>query len=127
MCPKFAGFLWVLFSCNYIDQIYVLVPWSKLVDRKKNNAFFFPQKDAGLYIPGTPMTSIFEGQPPKTRPKLQSKQGAPFGFQVEIGVETTSRAPLRSGRRTCRRPGSEHCKSEPGGGRNVDSSWWLVW
>ncbi len=25
------------------------------------------------------MTSIFEGQPPKTRPKLQSKQGAPFG------------------------------------------------
>ena len=27
------------------------------------------------------MTSIFEGQPPKTRPKLQSKQGS-FGFQV---------------------------------------------
>ena len=58
---------------------------------EKNHAFFFPQKDAGLYIPGTPMTSIFEGQPPKTRPKLLSKQGAPFGFQVEIGVEKTSR------------------------------------
>ena len=28
------------------------------------------------------MTSIFEGPPSKTRPKLQSKQGAPFGFQV---------------------------------------------
>ena len=26
------------------------------------------------------MTSIFEGQPLKTRPKLQAKQGAPFGF-----------------------------------------------
>ena len=35
-----------------------------------------------IYIPGTQMTSVFEGQPPKTRPKLQSKQGAPFGFQV---------------------------------------------
>ncbi len=33
------------------------------------------------------MTSIFEGtQPLKTRPKLQSKQGAPFGFQVYINV-----------------------------------------
>ena len=30
------------------------------------------------------MTSIFEGQPPKTRPKFQSKQGAPFGFQVGL-------------------------------------------
>ena len=30
------------------------------------------------------MTSIFEGQPPKTRPKFQPKQGAPFGFQVYI-------------------------------------------
>ncbi len=29
------------------------------------------------------MTSIFEGQPPKTRPKLQPKQGS-FGFQVYI-------------------------------------------
>ena len=28
------------------------------------------------------MISIFEGQPPKTRPKFQSKQGAPFRFQV---------------------------------------------
>ena len=28
--------------------------------------------------------SIFEGQPSKTRPKFQSKQGAPFGFQVVI-------------------------------------------
>ena len=26
-------------------------------------------------------TSLFEGQPPKTRPKFQSKQGS-FGFQV---------------------------------------------
>ena len=32
-------------------------------------------------LPGTQMTSIFEGQPPKTRPKFQSKQGS-FGFQV---------------------------------------------
>ncbi len=32
------------------------------------------------------MTSIFEGQPPKTRPKFQSKQGAPFGFQVYIYI-----------------------------------------
>ena len=31
-------------------------------------------------IPGTQMNSIFEGQPPKTRP-FQSKQGS-FGFQV---------------------------------------------
>ena len=37
-----------------------------------------------IYIPGTQMTSIFEGQPPKTRPKFQSKQGAPFGFQVYL-------------------------------------------
>ena len=36
--------------------------------------------DSKLCIPGTPMTSIFEGQPTKTKPKLQSKQGAPFGF-----------------------------------------------
>ena len=28
--------------------------------------------------PGTQMTSIFEGQPPKTRPNFQSKQGAPI-------------------------------------------------
>ena len=31
------------------------------------------------------MTS-FEGQPAETRPKLQPKQGAPFGFQVYIYV-----------------------------------------
>ena len=30
------------------------------------------------------MTSIFEGQPHKRRPKLQPKQGAPFRFQVYI-------------------------------------------
>ena len=36
-----------------------------------------------ICIPGTQMTSIFKGQPPKTRPKLQSKQGS-FGFQVYI-------------------------------------------
>ena len=36
------------------------------------------------YIPGTQMTSIFEGQPLKTRPKFQLNQGAPFGFQVSI-------------------------------------------
>ena len=28
------------------------------------------------------MTSIFEGKHLKTRPELQPKQGAPFGFQV---------------------------------------------
>ena len=33
------------------------------------------------YLPRTQLTSIFEGQPSKTRPKLQSKQGS-FGFQV---------------------------------------------
>ena len=38
-----------------------------------------------MYIPGAPMTS-FEGQPAETRPKLQPKQGAPFGFQVYIYV-----------------------------------------
>ena len=31
------------------------------------------------------MTS-FEGQPAETRPKLQPKQGAPFGFQVYIYI-----------------------------------------
>ncbi len=31
------------------------------------------------------MTSFFKGQPPKTRPKLQSKQGS-FGFQVYIYI-----------------------------------------
>ena len=31
------------------------------------------------------MTSMFEGQPPKTRPKFQSKQGS-FGFQVYIYI-----------------------------------------
>ena len=41
--------------------------------------------DIYIYMPGTQMTSIFEGtQPPKTRPKLQPKQGAPFGFQMYI-------------------------------------------
>ena len=34
-----------------------------------------------IYIPRTQLTSIFEGtQPSKTRPKFQSKQGAPFGL-----------------------------------------------
>ena len=32
-------------------------------------------------LPGTQMTSIFEGQAPTTRPKFQSKPGS-FGFQV---------------------------------------------
>ena len=41
-----------------------------------------------IYIPRTQMTSVFEGtQPPKRRPKLQSKQGAPFRFQVYIDPE----------------------------------------
>ncbi len=39
---------------------------------------------ASLCIPGTQMTSIFEGQPPKTRPKFQSKKRS-FGFQVDTG------------------------------------------
>ena len=34
-------------------------------------------------LPGTEMTFIFEGQPPKTRPKLQPKQGS-FGSQVDM-------------------------------------------
>ena len=34
------------------------------------------------WVPGTQTTSIFEGQPPKTRPKFQPKQGASFRFQV---------------------------------------------
>ena len=42
--------------------------WNLLGHRKK-------------YIPGTQMTSIIEGQPHKTRPKSQSKQGS-FGCQV---------------------------------------------
>ena len=37
-----------------------------------------------IYIPRTQLTFIFGGQPSKTRPELQSKQGAPFGFQVYI-------------------------------------------
>ena len=36
------------------------------------------------YIPRPQVTSIFQGHPSKTRPKLQPKQGAPFGFQVCI-------------------------------------------
>ena len=32
-----------------------------------------------IYIPRTQLMAIFEGQPSKTRPKLQSKQGS-FGF-----------------------------------------------
>ena len=35
-------------------------------------------------VPGTCLSSILGLQPPKTRPKLQSKQGS-FGFQVYIG------------------------------------------
>ena len=34
-----------------------------------------------ICIHGTPMASIFEGQPPKTRPDFQQKQGS-FGFQL---------------------------------------------
>ena len=41
--------------------------------------------DTHMYIPGTQMTFIFEGQPPKTRPKLQLKQGS-FRFQVYICI-----------------------------------------
>ena len=38
-----------------------------------------------FYNPRAPMTSIFEGRgPTKTKPKFQSKQGAPFGFQENI-------------------------------------------
>ena len=36
------------------------------------------------YVPGTCLSSIFGVEPPKTRPNFQSKQGAPFGFQVVI-------------------------------------------
>ena len=38
-----------------------------------------------MHTPGTQITSIFEGEPPKTRPKFQSKQGS-FGFQVYIYI-----------------------------------------
>ena len=38
-----------------------------------------------IYIPRAPTTSIFEGQPPKTRPKFQPKPGS-FGFQVCIYI-----------------------------------------
>ena len=41
------------------------------------------------YIPGSPMTSIFEGQPPKNKALFKSKQGAPFGFQVYIQTYIT--------------------------------------
>ena len=41
-----------------------------------------------IYIPRTQLTFIFGGQPSKTRPELQSKQGAPFGFQVYIYICT---------------------------------------
>ena len=36
------------------------------------------------------LTPIFEGQPPKTRPNFQSKQGAPFGFQDGSGIYKAS-------------------------------------
>ena len=40
-----------------------------------------------IYISGTQRPTMFEGQsPPQTRPKFQSKQGAPFGFQVHIYI-----------------------------------------
>ena len=40
-------------------------------------------------IPGTQMTSVFEGQAPKTRPKFQSKQGS-VGFQVKYEIRYIS-------------------------------------
>ena len=61
-----SGMCWFVFSPSITHQIYLY-------------------KEC---IPGTKMTSIFEGQPPKTRPKLQPKQGAPFGFQVYIYLTT---------------------------------------
>ena len=39
-----------------------------------------------LYIPGTCLSSILGFEPSKRRPKLHSKQGAPFGFQVYIYI-----------------------------------------
>ena len=71
-------FLWVLFSCNYIDQIYVLVPWSKLVDRKKIMPFFSLKKmPASIYL--EPQWPLFlKVNPLKQGPKLQSKQGGPI-------------------------------------------------
>ena len=46
----------------------------------ETNSKFAPKNGWLEYVPGTQMTSIFEGQPSKTRPELQAKQGAPFGF-----------------------------------------------
>ena len=40
---------------------------------------------AFLYTPGTPMTSIFEGQPPPKQGLFQQKQGS-FGFHVYIYI-----------------------------------------
>ena len=62
-----------------------LHPWPSLLKKGKNNGWFHPSRSVLLWryiwpplirvinnprlpIPGTPMTSIFEGQPPKTRP-----------------------------------------------------------
>ncbi len=46
-------------------------------------------KPPSVQTPGTQMTSIFEGQPPKTRPKLQSKQGSSKGSRHTNISEST--------------------------------------
>ena len=52
------------------------------------------------------MTSIFEGtQPPKTRPKLRSKQGSLFGFQVDGGLFWKSNESPENGSATSTWPG----------------------
>ena len=38
------------------------------------------------YITGTCLSSILGVEPSKTRPKLQAKQGSPFGFQVYLHI-----------------------------------------
>ena len=43
-------------------------------------------------LPGASMTSIFEGQPPKTRPKLQPKQGS-FGYTY-VHIHTCPSYPM---------------------------------
>ena len=51
-----------------------------------NIAVFFLNRGERDYVLNlAQMTSIFEGQPLKTKPKLQAKQGS-FGFQVYIYI-----------------------------------------
>ena len=72
-----------------VSHIGTLVGWKKNPGNpmvaSKPGIIFCLCKVGIEYIPGTQMTSIFEGQPHMIRPKFHSKQGF-FGFQVCIYI-----------------------------------------